>query len=451
MADEFDHLRTEGNEKFRNGNYGGALMCYTRCIDLVPTSFALYCNRAAALIKLDCTDEAEDDLKKSLEINPEYVPSLCRLGFLMLYEGNTVASLESYVKAVRVSSKHPHPLERFKGQLKEAIRLAEGRARQQGYSQDYIDGIITDDVRIALDSYHSLRNPRSNNNGTSPNSTVNSGTDAEHPNNGGAFPRGVAVASSIPFMPRFFNGNGDGAIATGTGTGNVNANNNATATPTFVQGPNGFSASFTMGANQANGLMDIISQLTGQVNPGNADQGPQNDDRNGAQNSVHNADTPLPVPPSPAANITTEQDPEIDISEVEPEASRHFGPTPAPAPAPAPTSAVHSVAHNAAVNFAQQRSQNGQPLNGADFARGLARTIATQVTHALAQHQGPQQQTTGSVGNQLRGIAQAAASVFLGNSSNAASNGQPTARPDNGNGAHDNASDLGSNLELDLD
>ncbi|KAH3661390.1 hypothetical protein OGAPHI_006797 [Ogataea philodendri] len=149
-------LRQKGNEKFHSSNYPGALILYTECINLDPQAFAIYCNRAATLIKLDCMKEAEEDLVKSLQINPEYVPSLCRLGFLYLYEGNTVKSLENYVKAVQVCAKEPHQLDRFKGRLKEAVRLAEGRAKQQGYSQEYIDTLIPATVRATLDNYRGL-------------------------------------------------------------------------------------------------------------------------------------------------------------------------------------------------------------------------------------------------------------------------------------------------------
>ncbi|GME81324.1 unnamed protein product [Ambrosiozyma monospora] len=127
----FDELRTKGNEKFKNGNYGGALLHYTQCIDLNPQAYALYCNRAAALIKLDSMEEAKEDLQKSLEINPHYIPSLCRLGFILLYEGNTIEALENYVRAILICSRERSQLERFKSQLKEAVRLAENRLIDQ--------------------------------------------------------------------------------------------------------------------------------------------------------------------------------------------------------------------------------------------------------------------------------------------------------------------------------
>lgn len=151
-----DELRTIGNEKFRALNYGAALMCYTQAIDKDPQSYALYYNRAVTLVKMDAIDEAKEDLLRSLEINPDYIPSLCQLGFLHLYQGNTPDSLDCYVRVVRLSEQLPNQLSRFKAQLREAIRLAESRCRQQEYSDAFINDLITPDIRSVVDSYPNL-------------------------------------------------------------------------------------------------------------------------------------------------------------------------------------------------------------------------------------------------------------------------------------------------------
>jgi hypothetical protein len=149
-------LRKLGNEKFRSLNYGAALMHYTQAIDKNPENFALYYNRAVTFVKMDNIDEAKEDLLKSLEINPRYIPSLCQLGFIYLYQGNTPDSLESYVRIVEINESLPNQLSRFKAQLKEAIRLAESRCKQQEYPQEFIDNIITPEIRSILDSYPNL-------------------------------------------------------------------------------------------------------------------------------------------------------------------------------------------------------------------------------------------------------------------------------------------------------
>lgn len=156
MDKTVEELRNLGNKKFRELNYGAALMYYTQGIDKDPNSYALYYNRAVTFVKMDNIEEAKEDLNKSLSIKPDYIPSLCQLGFVYLYQGNTPDSLESYVKVVKINETLPHQLNRFKAQLKEAIRLAESRCRQQEYSDSFIDAIITREIRDILDGYPNL-------------------------------------------------------------------------------------------------------------------------------------------------------------------------------------------------------------------------------------------------------------------------------------------------------
>ncbi|QOU20848.1 hypothetical protein BRETT_000562 [Brettanomyces bruxellensis] len=415
MAETFESLREQGNRKFRQENYTGSLICYTRCIDLQPSAFALYCNRAAALIKLDSMDEAEDDLRKSLIINPEYVPSLLRLGFLMLYKGNVVESLKNYVQAVRVSSRHPHQLDRFKSRLKEAVRLTESRARQQGYSQDYIDGIIADDVRITLDGYSSIRHETGGNSDIpavyrSVNPTTSFAEDGNTQGRNIAG-NGAGIAAEFPLFQQTTTGGNE---------------NGANANPRIVQGPNGFSASFTVGPNQANGLMGLISRITGQPLDNNADQpNHPTTPQASTQNNVSEADSTHPV-----ASAQNAPDPDVGIPDVQ--AGDYSGSSNTTARSNIPNFAQQI--NNTAQAFIQGRANNGQPLNGADMARGLATTIASQIGHALsnqAQNHTAQVNASGNpndMSSQLRGIAQAAATAFLGSMT-----------PNNGNNAGANA------------
>lgn len=415
MTETFESLREQGNKKYRHENYTGSLICYTRCIDLQPSAFALYCNRAAALIKLDSMDEAEDDLRKSLIINPQYVPSLLRLAFLMLYKGNVVESLKNYVQAVRVSSRHPHQLDRFKSRLKEAVRLTESRARQQGYSQDYIDGIIADDVRITLDGYSSIRHETGGNSDIpavyrSVNPTTSFAEDGNTQGRNIAG-NGAGIAAEFPLFQQT------------TAGGNENG---ANANLRIVQGPNGFSASFTVGPNQANGLMGLISRITGQPLDNNADQpNHHTTPQASTQNNVPEADSTHPV-----ASAQNAPDPDVGIQDVQ--AGDYSGSSNTTASSNIPNFA-HQI-NNAAQAFIQGRANNGQPLNGADMARGLATTIASQIGHALsnqAQNHTAQVNASGNpndMSSQLRGIAQAAATAFLGSMT-----------PNNGNGAGVNA------------
>lgn len=102
--DLYQKLKLEGNDNVKKGNYQAAIDCYTRCLPLCPKETASYTNRALCFLKLkkhvsaiqDCTEaikldpvnvkayyrraqarkeegfiqEAEEDIKKLLEIDP---------------------------------------------------------------------------------------------------------------------------------------------------------------------------------------------------------------------------------------------------------------------------------------------------------------------------------------------------------------------------------------------
>ncbi|CDK25229.1 unnamed protein product [Kuraishia capsulata CBS 1993] len=160
-------LRLRANGKMRDKRYAAALIDYTRALEQTPGSVALLSNRAATLQALGAYDDAIIDLYSATSKDPTFIPAWCRLGYAFLHQGNTVRALQAYVQAVKVASKHPKKPQKFMSELKESIKLAESRARQQGYTQDYIDELVPDDVRMALDSYKSLTSSRAPTQGVS--------------------------------------------------------------------------------------------------------------------------------------------------------------------------------------------------------------------------------------------------------------------------------------------
>lgn len=52
-SDDFDLLREQGNSLVRGGQFGEALQCYSRCIDLRPKNAVGYTNRALCHLKLN--------------------------------------------------------------------------------------------------------------------------------------------------------------------------------------------------------------------------------------------------------------------------------------------------------------------------------------------------------------------------------------------------------------
>ncbi|OWB55706.1 hypothetical protein B5S28_g1582 [[Candida] boidinii] len=371
-------LRSLGNSKMKEANYVSALMHYSEAISIDPHSAPLYCNRAAALIQLGSMKDAENDLMKSLNYNPNYVPSLCRLGFLYLYEGNTIKSLENYVKAVQICSGQPHTLDRFKSQLKESVKLAESRARAQGYPQDYIDEIIPDTVRITLDSYRSLPTDNTdilNRNANSIN-IRNAQTAAA---NNEARPRGIAITTNAggeslaellnnvgsaltsgntnifgitpgattteipaisPISFRFPNGVTPTQTAGTTTTAAAGAaagpqtTNPRTTEPTIIAGPNGASAIYTVDASNANDMTNIFQNIgnftsgildgfVNNMNNNNPDFPNQNTTSNAnTSNNTPTRSTPAPMPePAEAARAAAAAAAAAGISTPQPSGS----------------------------------------------------------------------------------------------------------------------------------
>lgn len=266
-----EELRELGNEKFRALNYGGALMHYTQAIDKDPNSFAIYYNRAVTLVKMDAIKEAKEDLLKSLEINPDYIPSLCQLAFIYLYQGNTPDSLETYVKVIKLNQSLPNQMNRFKAQLKEAIRLTESRCKQQEYSQEFIDEIITPDIRTIIDSYPNL-----------PTHMIESGIPPVAFGNvpiSHSFhsPTAVVTGASIPIslsnITAAATTRASGNRTTNTNGDNINTNNNNTNPSVGLNLPGllnsigtpGVTGSISIGGPQS--AQELMNMLGGLTNP----------------------------------------------------------------------------------------------------------------------------------------------------------------------------------------
>ncbi|PKU36534.1 small glutamine-rich tetratricopeptide repeat-containing protein beta [Limosa lapponica baueri] len=69
-----------GNNHMEEENYGAAVDCYTRAIELDPNNAVYYCNRAAAQSKLDNYSEAIKDCERAIAIDPKYSKAYGRMG-----------------------------------------------------------------------------------------------------------------------------------------------------------------------------------------------------------------------------------------------------------------------------------------------------------------------------------------------------------------------------------
>jgi len=81
-AQQLETRKKDGNDAFSAGKNQEAYDIYTEClsidVDNVSTNATLYCNRAAAAMKLKKYQEAVDDCNKALEMDSQYVKAYAR-------------------------------------------------------------------------------------------------------------------------------------------------------------------------------------------------------------------------------------------------------------------------------------------------------------------------------------------------------------------------------------
>ncbi|GBG27592.1 Small glutamine-rich tetratricopeptide repeat-containing protein [Hondaea fermentalgiana] len=99
-----EELKNEGNKNFGEGKPEAAVTCYTKGLELDPTSHVLMSNRAAAYLRLNNLKEAVKDAKACVKQAPEWPKGYTRLAQSLFQMGmyddcdeaiNTLEKLES--------------------------------------------------------------------------------------------------------------------------------------------------------------------------------------------------------------------------------------------------------------------------------------------------------------------------------------------------------------------
>ena len=439
-----EELRKLGNEKFRNQNYGGALMCYTQAIDKEPNNFALYYNRSITLVKMNAMDEAKEDLLISTKLNDEYIPSLCQLAFIYLYEGDTPNSLETYVKIIKINEKLPNQLNRFKAQLKESIRLCEERCKQQEYSENFINSIITPNIREIINSYPNL-----------PTHMIESGIPPISFGNVSISQMGNSLSPSPAVLA--------GSIRVGRTNANANTNNNGTNNNgnINISAPN---AAVDIGnaisqALNASGFANLSNIPTIINNTRNADANSNNTDTNTTANTNTNANTTANI-----ADIHRNAHNEAIATalrrseELRNERNNNNVPVSVPTQTTESTNTPTPTA-TAAVFTTDTRNAN-------DFSNQLANTITSQLSNVINNQFGTNlnpstiEAISSNLSNGVGNLAREVINGFSGNVSNSADSNSTNSTSatttsgsvsTNDNDNHNDNTPLDENLDLDID
>uniref|UniRef100_A0A8B9Q166 Small glutamine-rich tetratricopeptide repeat-containing protein beta n=1 Tax=Apteryx owenii TaxID=8824 RepID=A0A8B9Q166_APTOW len=99
-VEKADQLKDEGNNHMKEENYGAAVDCYTRAIELDPNNAVYYCNRAAAQSKLSNYSEAIKDCERAIAIDPKYSKAYGRMGLALTSVNKYEEAITSYQKAL---------------------------------------------------------------------------------------------------------------------------------------------------------------------------------------------------------------------------------------------------------------------------------------------------------------------------------------------------------------
>ncbi|KAJ3371737.1 TOM (translocase of outer membrane) complex component [Allomyces arbusculus] len=71
-------LKDQGNDLYKKSKFQEAIECYSKAIDLQPTSAVFWCNRAACHANLNDPKSVVEDCTKALALDPAYVKALHR-------------------------------------------------------------------------------------------------------------------------------------------------------------------------------------------------------------------------------------------------------------------------------------------------------------------------------------------------------------------------------------
>ena len=86
MAEEAEQFKTAGNKALQAGNLTEAIENYTKAINCDGTNHVYYSNRSAAYLKKGDGNNALEDAKSTIAINPEFSKGYSRKGGeFMLY------------------------------------------------------------------------------------------------------------------------------------------------------------------------------------------------------------------------------------------------------------------------------------------------------------------------------------------------------------------------------
>lgn len=97
-----EEAKARGNEEYKRGNYEAAISHYTQAITLSPSEPAYYGNRSAAYFMIQKYEEALQDCRTGLSLQPEFLKLTLRAGKCSLALGNFEEAKKYYQDATNL-------------------------------------------------------------------------------------------------------------------------------------------------------------------------------------------------------------------------------------------------------------------------------------------------------------------------------------------------------------
>jgi len=102
--DKADEAKQQGNEHFRNKQWGDAVKQYEEAVKRAPNNAPIRNNLAAALCKVMDFNGAKRNIEKAIELDPKYVKAWARKGDIEVLMKENHKALESYKAGLVIDS-----------------------------------------------------------------------------------------------------------------------------------------------------------------------------------------------------------------------------------------------------------------------------------------------------------------------------------------------------------
>ncbi|VEL23653.1 unnamed protein product [Protopolystoma xenopodis] len=97
-----ENLKAQGNQCMKEEQFQEAVACYTKAIEMAPSTAVYYCNRAAAYSRMSRHQDTVKDCERALEIDPDYSKAYGRMGLAYSSMDNHARAVECYQKALEL-------------------------------------------------------------------------------------------------------------------------------------------------------------------------------------------------------------------------------------------------------------------------------------------------------------------------------------------------------------